>query len=359
MNNFIPPGSTLGIIGGGQLGRMLCQAASRLGYRTHVFTPEKESPASQVATETTVAAYDDVAALERFARRVQVVTFEFENIPHASLAALESLVPVRPSARLLMISQNRLREKAFVNEQGIGTTAFAPVYRAEDIPLALRVVGAPAVLKTTEMGYDGKGQEKIELGTDTDRAWRKLNTKEAILEAFVNYEMEISVIVARNAGGEVRTYDPVQNVHTNHILDTTTAPAPISLQLAEEARRIAVKLAEASDLIGLLAVEMFLTGDNKILVNELAPRPHNSGHWTMDACVTGQFEQHVRAVCNLPLGSTDRICDAVMRNLIGAEVEKWRDFLDESAARLHLYGKKEARAGRKMGHVTFLKLHVK
>jgi 5-(carboxyamino)imidazole ribonucleotide synthase len=353
---MIAPGSTIGIIGGGQLGRMLAIAASALGYKTHIFTPEADSPASQVATQTSVAEYTDIKALEEFARQVDIVTFEFENIPHESLAALESKKHVAPSANVLKICRNRNREKAFINGLGIKTADFAKVTSVNELKHAAMEVRFPAVLKTAELGYDGKGQMTMRTGSDLRLTWESLHTDEAILESFIEFRMEISVIVARGKNGETRTYVPVQNIHKNHILDTTIAPAPIDKKLADKAEAIAVKIAKAMDLQGLLAVEMFVSSeDDELLVNELAPRPHNSGHWTIDACVTSQFEQLIRAVCGLALGDTARLCDAEMKNLIGDEAKDWQKYLKDPKAKLHLYGKKESRAGRKMGHVTVLK----
>ncbi len=352
---MIAPGSTIGIIGGGQLGRMMAVAASALGYKVHIFTPEEDAPASEVALRTTIAAYTDHNALKSFAAEVDVVTFEFENIPHESLELLESKKPVCPNAAALKICRNRLREKSFVNNLGIGTADFRKVTSLEELKKMARVIGFPSVLKTTEMGYDGKGQVTLRSESELDPSWGKLRTNEAILEAFVDFRMEISVIVARSANGETSAYVPVQNIHKNHILDVTIAPAPIDKVLADKAEAMAIKIAEAMGLQGLLAVEMFVTQDDKVLVNELAPRPHNSGHWTMDACVTGQFEQIIRAVCGLPLGNPERLCDAEMKNLIGDDALEWEKYMQDANAKLHLYGKKDIRPGRKMGHVNVLK----
>jgi 5-(carboxyamino)imidazole ribonucleotide synthase len=350
----LPPGGIIGIIGGGQLGRMTALAAARLGYRVHIFCPETDSPASHVAAFATVAAYDDAAALSAFAAQVDVVTFEFENIPVASVKILTELVPVRPSWSVLEIAQDRCREKQFFNDLGIGTAPWAPVRSAADLRATIAALGTPAILKTARMGYDGKGQIRIAADTDLDSAWAELKTDEAVLEGFVDFAGEVSVIVARGADGSVSLFDPAWNVHTHHILDTTTIPAPIIPQQSEAALRVGRTCADALDLIGLLAVELFLTKDGRILANEMAPRPHNSGHWTMDACITDQFEQFVRAVCGLPFGSPERHSDAVMTNLIGDDMLKWHDLLADPTAKLHLYGKAEARAGRKMGHVTKL-----
>jgi 5-(carboxyamino)imidazole ribonucleotide synthase len=350
----IEPGATIGIIGGGQLGRMLAIAAARLGYRTHVFTPETDSPAQQVASQTTIAAYDDIEALRRFADDVAVVTYEFENIPHASLAFLEQAVQVSPSASILRLSQHRGREKQMLVDNGIAIAPYRFVTSAEELEAAVKAIGVPGVLKTAELGYDGKGQIKIDKGADSAAVWAALGGAEAVYEAFIPFECEVSVIVARNEMSGCVAFPTVQNVHRNHILNLTVAPAPIDKAIRRQASAIARSIAEALDLRGLLAVEMFVTRDGDVLVNELAPRPHNSGHWTIDACVTSQFEQAVRAVCGLPLGSTRRLYNAVMKNLIGDEVHQWYDYLQEPNTKLHLYGKKEVREGRKMGHITRL-----
>ena len=328
-----------------------------MGYKAHIFTPEWDSPAADVVSEVTVAQYNDKKALTDFASKVDVITFEFENVPHARcLELLESKKPVAPSSNILRICRNRLREKTFINKQGIATTEFYPVSNLADLKAAAMTVRIPAILKTTELGYDGKGQVTLRTGTDLRSALDSLKTSEAIFEAFVEFKMEISVIVARSSrAGETKCFVPVQNIHKNHILDETIAPAPIDKALAAKAEAIAVKLAKSLDLVGLLAVEMFVGPENELLVNELAPRPHNSGHWTLDACVTSQFEQQIRAVCGLPLGNPNRMCDARMKNLIGDDVKDVKQFLQDPDAKLHLYGKKEARPGRKMGHVTTLK----
>lgn len=351
----LAPGATIGMLGGGQLGRMTALAAARLGYRTHVFTPEADSPCAQVAAAATVAAYDDRAALDAFARAVDVVTLEWENIPVDTVAFLAERVPVHPAAAVLAVTQDRVAEKRFVNGQGIAT---AP-WRAVDSPAALAEavaeLGTPAILKSTRMGYDGKGQVRIEGTTDPATAWAAMGADEGIVEGFVAFACEVSVIVARGQDGALAAYPVVENRHRNHILDRTLVPADIAPDTAAEAERIARRLAQALDLVGLLAVEMFVTPEGAVLVNELAPRPHNSGHWTLDACATSQFEQLVRAVCGLPLGSTERLADAEMENLIGEAVHRWPALLAEPGARLHLYGKREVRPGRKMGHVTRLR----
>lgn len=349
----LPPGSTIGIIGGGQLGRMTALAAARLGYRCHVFAPEEDSPGAQVSAAATVAAYDDLDAMRAFAASCDVVTFEFENIPHSSVKMLEEQAVVRPGWKALAVAQDRLVEKDFINEIA-PTTPYRRVASPAELRAAVAEIGAPAVLKTATMGYDGKGQVLITPDTDPDAAWAEMGAELGILEAFVDLEREISVIVARSPGGGWATFPPVENRHANHILDTTIAPARLSKKLREQAVETAHGIAGALDLVGLLAVEMFVTRNQKLLVNEIAPRPHNSGHWTMDACATSQFEQFVRAVCGLPLGATDVLFDAVMTNLIGDDVHAWPDLLSEPGARLHLYGKKDVRPGRKMGHVNRL-----
>ena len=351
----LPPGSTIGIIGGGQLGRMAALAAARMGYHTHIYCPDADSPASHVATKTTVAAYDDAASLGVFARSVDVVTFEFENIPVASIELLSSLVIVRPSARILEIAQDRVTEKTFFNDLGIATAPWREVCSLDDLQTAVADLGRPSVLKTARMGYDGKGQVKITADTDLAQAWTSLNTDKAVLEGFIHFSGEVSVIIARGPDGAFQTFEPVWNVHTNHILDTSTVPAPITVEQAAAALDVAIRSAQALDLEGLLAVELFLTDAGQILANEMAPRPHNSGHWTIDACITDQFEQFIRAVCGLPLGNPARHSDAVMTNLIGDDIERWPDILSDPNAKLHLYGKAEAREGRKMGHVTTIK----
>lgn len=362
----LPPGSTIGILGSGQLGRMAALAAAPLGLRCHAYGPEDDAPANQVSDRATVAAYDDVEALTRFAAAVDVATFEFENIPLATVAVLEKLVPLRPGAGVLKVCQHRLREKDFCNGVSVPTTAYRAAHDLASLEDAVAAIGRPCILKSAELGYDGKGQVRITAETDLAEAWAAMRGHAAegasvggsaaggVVEAIVEFRMEISVIVARSADGSLRSYVPVENRHKNHILDETLAPANLPDELADRAEAIARHLAKEIGLIGMLAVEMFVTHDNKILVNELAPRPHNSGHWTIDACVTSQFEQFVRAVAGLPLGSTERLCDAVMKNLLGEEAGDWLKILSEPGNRLHLYGKAAPRPGRKMGHVTRL-----
>ncbi len=359
----LAPGSVIGILGGGQLGRMTALAAARLGYRTHVFCPDLDSPCAQVTDRCTLSSYGDEAALAAFAAAVDVATFEFENVPHAPLAFLAERMRVRPSPRALAVCQDRLEEKGFVTAQGIATVPYRPVAGPAALASALAELGAPAVLKAARMGYDGKAQTVLRDPAETEAAWAAIGAPAggapagpaaAVLEGFIDFAAELSVIAARGGDGTVLCYPAVENRHANHILAETIAPARLPAATAAEAEAIARRLAEALGLVGLLAVEMFLTRDGRLLVNELAPRPHNSGHWTMDACATSQFEQLVRAVCGLPLGSVERCADAVMTNLIGDEVEAWPALLAEPGARLHLYGKTEARPGRKMGHVNRL-----
>jgi 5-(carboxyamino)imidazole ribonucleotide synthase len=333
---------------------MTALAAARLGYRVHVFAGEPDSPAAQVCGAATVAAYDEAAAIARFAAAIDVATFEFENIPAAAVRRVAALKPVMPRPEILEITQDRLREKDFLNRIGIATTAYQEIPDVVSLGRALANLTGSAVLKSARMGYDGKGQVAIGGATAAEDAWRRMGASRGILESFVDFACEVSVVVARGADGAMATYPPVENRHVNHILDTTIAPATLPAELMRRAEAIARDIAARLDLIGVLAVEMFVTRDGRLLVNELAPRPHNSGHWTIDACATSQFEQLVRAICGLPLGSTERHADAVMKNLIGDELDAWRDAIADPSARLHLYGKRTVRPGRKMGHVTRL-----
>jgi 5-(carboxyamino)imidazole ribonucleotide synthase len=350
----LPPGSTIGIIGGGQLGRMMATAAAHMGYHVHIYTPEENSPASEVARTTTVAAYEDLTALAAFASSVDVVTYEFENIPAAPVATLVERVGVYPPPALLAVSQHRVQEKQAINALDVPTAPFLPVASLEQLYSAVQQLGLPCVLKTCRFGYDGKGQFMLKTEADIETAWNTLKSDDLILEGFVDFRMEISVIVARDDEGNVEYYCPVQNIHKHHILSETIAPAPIFPALAQEAERIAYTLAHGLKLVGLMAVEMFVTSDDRIVVNEIAPRPHNSGHWTMDACITSQFEQAIRAAAGLPLGDPSRLCNARMLNLIGDDINDWLTHVNTPRAKLHMYGKSEARPGRKMGHVNFL-----
>jgi 5-(carboxyamino)imidazole ribonucleotide synthase len=350
----IEPGATIGILGGGQLGRMTVLAATALGYRCHVFCPEKDSPAKQATSLSTTAAYDNHLALARFAKAVDVVTFEFENVPADTAEFLAERKPVRPGPSALRIAQDRIKEKDFLRSIGVATAPYQAVTTEEQLRQAIAAIGPRAILKTTRMGYDGKGQVGIRADSDLAGVWRGFGGVDGILEGFVEFACEVSVIIARGESGKTATYAPVENQHVNHILDTTIAPARVKPEIAMRAEAIARHIAEKLDLVGLLAVEMFVTHDGEVLVNELAPRPHNSGHWTIDACYTSQFEQLVRAICGLPLGSPERHSDAVMKNLIGADIEKWREAINDPLQKIHLYGKDKALPGRKMGHVTKL-----
>jgi 5-(carboxyamino)imidazole ribonucleotide synthase len=350
----LAPGATIGILGGGQLGRMTALAAARLGYRCHVFAPEPDGPAAQVTNLATIAPYADSAALARFAGSVDVITIEFENLPVEPLAELARAKPFRPAPDVLAICQDRRKEKAFLRGIDVPITPYWIVRDARELARALRAQGGRGVLKTARLGYDGKGQSSLDPGADYDSVWTGLGAEVGVLEAWVDFEREISVITARAADGTQVSYPPVENRHQDGILVRTIAPAPIAPELAASARTLAERIATAFDLVGLLAVEMFVTRDGCLLVNELAPRPHNSGHWTIDACPVSQFEQLVRAVCGLPLGAAEPFVGAVMDNLLGAAIETWPELLADPDARVHLYGKRETRPGRKLGHVTRL-----
>jgi 5-(carboxyamino)imidazole ribonucleotide synthase len=356
MGGVILPGNTIGIFGGGQLGRMIAIAAKRMGYRVVVLDPTPDCPAGQVADDEITAPYTDVAAARDLARRCAVVTAEFENVPAETLEAIEPMVPVRPSSRVLRIAQNRIAEKTFLAEHGFPVPNFRPVRSHEELLRAISEIGCPAVLKTATGGYDGKGQVRIEHPDEAERAWERLGKVDCVLEEFVPLEREVSVIVARNLRGEEVVYPVAENTHANHILDTSVMPARIAPELARRAQELARAIAEALGVVGLLCVEMFVAQDSRLLVNELAPRPHNSGHQTFDAAVTSQFEQLVRAICNLPLGSTELYRPAAIANLLGDLWEggepNWAKALELPEVKLHLYGKTEPRPGRKMGHLT-------
>jgi 5-(carboxyamino)imidazole ribonucleotide synthase len=356
MGGVILPGNTIGIFGGGQLGRMIAIAAKRMGYRVVVLDPTPDCPAGQVADDEITAPYTDIAAARDLARRCAVVTAEFENVPAETLEAIEPMVPVRPSSRVLRIAQNRIAEKTFLAEHGFPVPNFRPVRSHEELLRAISEIGCPAVLKTATGGYDGKGQVRIEHPDEAERAWERLGKVDCVLEEFVPLEREVSVIVARNLRGEEVVYPVAENTHANHILDTSVMPARIAPELARQAQELARAIAEALGVVGLLCVEMFMAQDGRLLVNELAPRPHNSGHQTFDAAVTSQFEQLVRAICNLPLGSTELYRPAAIANLLGDLWEggepNWAKALELPEVKLHLYGKTEPRPGRKMGHLT-------
>jgi 5-(carboxyamino)imidazole ribonucleotide synthase len=351
----LKPGDTIGILGGGQLGRMLAMAAARLGLRCQVFSPDPDSPAFDVVARATCAEYADVEALELFAGDVDVITYEFENVPAASATVLAARRPVLPDRKILETTQDRLIEKDFVRRLGIGTADYAEVSSASTLRAAIGKVGLPAVLKTRRFGYDGKGQSIIRAGADPDQVWQDLGTKLAILEAFIPFEREISVIAARSADGHVECFDVTENEHRDHILKISRVPAAIPDALAVQARSIAQQIADALNYVGVLAVEMFVVQDDsgpKILVNEIAPRVHNSGHWTLDGASISQFEQHIRAIAGWPLGKPIRHGQVTMTNLIGDEIDSYAQWLTVPGATVHLYGKGAPRPGRKMGHVT-------
>jgi len=358
MSEPLKPGSTIGILGSGQLGRMLALAAAELGFRVHIYAPEETSPASEVAHVSTRGAYDDAKALAAFADKVDVVTYEFENVPGETARILSEHTIVRPGARALGVAQDRLDEKNFLVNCGIAVAPFAQVDTLDDLTAALEKLGTPAILKTRRMGYDGKGQVKIDDPSEAAAALTAIANAPAILEGFVPFEKEASVIVARTPGGDVAAYDVGENDHRNHILHTTSIPADIPQSVADEAKAIAIKLAHGLEYVGVMGVEFFVlpqsTSDTRLSVNEFAPRVHNSGHWTSDACAISQFEQHIRAICDWPLGDPCRHSNAVMTNLIGEDAHQWWEHAATPNRALHLYGKRDARPGRKMGHVTDL-----
>ena len=355
MSTYLP-GSAIGVMGGGQLGRMFAMAARRMGYNVEVFTPEENSPAGRFADLTRIADYSNESAVKKFARDVDVITFEFENIPAQTVEWCAELRDVRPAGAILHIAQNRMREKTFLSDTGFPLAAFRAVRSAHDLANAVEHIGRPAVLKTAAFGYDGKGQQTINTRDDWDEIWSASSAEEMVLEASIAFQTEISVIVARSPGGEMVTFPTSENIHKNHILDVTVVPARIRPEIAENAAELARSIAEKLDLVGLLAVEMFVKPNGELLVNELAPRPHNSGHWTIEACATSQFEQHVRAVCGLPLGSTEMLMPVAMANILGDVWQhgepRWAEALQNTGVHLHLYGKSEPRPRRKMGHLT-------
>lgn len=351
----INPGGTIGILGGGQLGRMLALAAAQLGYRVHVYCPDEDSPAFDVAYKHTVAAYEDEEALTIFARSVDVVTYEFENVPARTAQLVAENTLLRPGANALEVTQDRLVEKQFLNDTGLKTAPYKPFTSQEELDAAYKEVGRPAVAKTRRFGYDGKGQLMIKASKDIKDVLSVTKETPSILEGFVQFDREISVIVARSASGDVAAYPVGENVHTNHILDTTTIPANINQVVEAKAKVMATKIANALEYVGVLAVEMFVTdATNEIIVNEIAPRVHNSGHWTMDGAMTSQFEQHIRAICDLPLGPTDALGHVRMKNLLGDDIKDHDQYLSDAEANFHHYGKNEPRPGRKMGHVTWV-----
>ena len=351
MADPLPLGATIGILGGGQLGRMLSLAASRLGFKTHIYCPDKQSPAFEVTPHKTVAAYDDHPALAAFAALVDVVTYEFENVPAGTAETLAALKPLRPGANALAISQDRLGEKSFIAGLGIPVAPHRAIRDAADLAPALAALGGPAILKTTRLGYDGKGQRKVTSLAEATAAFAELAPHPLVLEAFVPFVREISVVIARGLDGTVAAFDPAENVHRNGILFTSTVPASVSPTTAAEAQRHAATIATALDYVGVLGVEFFVLADGSLIVNEIAPRVHNSGHWTEAVCVTDQFEQHIRAIAGWPLGDPSRLADVVMENLVGAEIAAIPARLGPGI-RPHAYGKAESRPGRKMGHLN-------
>lgn len=355
INTPLPSSAIIGILGGGQLGRMLALAAARLGLRTHIFCPDPQSPAFDVTPRKTVAAYDDEVALAAFAAEVDVITYEFENVPAHTAQFLAALKPLHPGANALAISQDRLAEKAFLSVNRIAVAPFAAVANLDALDQAIGEIGMPAVLKTTRLGYDGKGQRLIRNEGDAGVAFETLSPKPLVLEGFVEFDKEISVVIARNPAGEIAAFDPAENLHRDHILKTSTVPADIKKKTAREAIEIATRIVEALDYVGVLGVEFFVLPSGRLLVNEIAPRVHNSGHWTEAVCITDQFEQHIRAILGWPLGDPARLADVVMENLIGDEIGAIPAGLG-AAERPHAYGKAESRAGRKMGHINRVRL---
>ena len=354
----ILPGATIGVLGSGQLGRMFAIAARRMGYRVHTFSPDFDTPTGQVSDLEIAASYDDLDAVREFARGVSVVTFEFENVPAPTAAAASEAAPVRPAGSALHTTQHRLREKTFLTAAGLPVTPYAPVNSLDELKAALEVQGYPAILKSADFGYDGKGQFRINSPEHTEAAWDVVGPSPAVLESFVDFEREVSVVAARGVDGSFAHYGVIENDHRNRILDVSLAPARISAKTAKEAVEIARTVLAKLEIVGVLCVEFFVVRDGSLLINELAPRPHNSGHLTFDACVTSQFEQQLRAVCGLPLGSTEVLCPAAMANLLGDLWDRgepdWAAACASPSVKLHLYGKLAPRPGRKMGHLTAL-----
>jgi 5-(carboxyamino)imidazole ribonucleotide synthase len=354
----ILPGSTIGVLGSGQLGRMFAMAARRMGYRVHTLSPDDDTPTGQIADVEITASYDDLDAIRSFARLVDVVTFEFENVSAAAAEAAAEFAPVRPSGHALHIAQQRAREKAFLADEGFPVTPFARVQSEAELTAAVTRLGTPAVLKTASFGYDGKGQVKVGSAGEALAAWNLMDRQEAVLERFIELDREVSLVVARGATGWVASYGLIENTHRDHILDTSVYPANVPPGVERRATELARGIAERLGLVGVLCVEFFLTADGDLLVNELAPRPHNSGHLTIDACVASQFEQQLRAICGLPPGSTDLLRPAAMANLLGNLWSRgepnWIAACLVPGVKLHLYGKAEPRPGRKMGHLTAL-----
>ncbi|MDQ0314240.1 5-(carboxyamino)imidazole ribonucleotide synthase [Amorphus orientalis] len=351
----LSPGGTIGILGGGQLGRMIALAAGPLGLDCHVFCPDPDSPAFRVAARHTVAEYTDTEALKAFAESVDVVTYEFENVPAETLELIAPHAPIRPGAKSLAVSQDRLSERRFLAEIGVPTAAHARVDGEDDIVAGLETTGAPAILKTRRFGYDGKGQTTVRDASDAERAFAAIGGQPAILEERIDFRIECSVVVARSEDGQAVVYDIAENRHENHILKISRVPADIEPRTAQEAAEIGIKTADALGHVGVVAVELFVVGsgdDERLIANEIAPRVHNSGHWTQDGTAASQFENHVRAVAGWPLVAPHRHFDVEMENLIGHDVDRWPDLVAEAGAHLHLYGKRDVRPGRKMGHVN-------
>ena len=351
MSNPLPQGACIGVLGGGQLGRMLAVAASRLGLKAHIFEPGANPPAGHVADQVTTASYEDDAALRRFAQSVDVITYEFENIPTSALDILEQIRPIHPGRRALATSQDRLSEKEFLTGLGLKVAPYANVTTAAEAEAAAQSIGTPSILKTRRMGYDGKGQIRLKDASDMAEAWQAMQGAPSVLEGFINFSHEVSVIAARASDGQVACYDPGENVHREGILHSTTVPATLTAAQRMDAVLLAGQILNALDYVGVMGVELFVTTDG-LIVNEIAPRVHNSGHWTQNGCDICQFEQHIRSVAGWPLGDGTRHSDIRMENLIGADMDRVPELRETNAA-LHLYGKSEVKPGRKMGHVNF------
>ncbi|WP_191251193.1 5-(carboxyamino)imidazole ribonucleotide synthase [Kordiimonas sediminis] len=351
----IKPGGTIGILGGGQLGRMIAMAAARLGYKSHIYCPDRRSPAFQTAHQFTIAEYEDEESLEVFAKSVDVVTYEFENVPAQTADIVARHTLLRPGANALKVAQDRLVEKDFLNDSGVKTAPYAAFTTREELDVAIKTIGRPCVAKTRRFGYDGKGQMMIKARADIDNVLEVTAGAPAILEGFIKFDREISVIVARSESGDVAAFPVGENVHTDHILDTTKIPATLKPAIEAKAKVMATRIANALEYIGILTVEMFVVdATNEVIVNEIAPRVHNSGHWTIEGAVTSQFEQHVRAICGLPLGSPVAKGRVEMKNLLGEDILEYEKYLLDETAHFHHYGKLEPRKGRKMGHVTWV-----
>ena len=354
MNKTLISGSTIGILGGGQLGQMLSMAAARLGFKTHIFEPSENPPASNVASKFTRAEYDDYDALKQFASSVDVVTYEFENIPTAALDIIETQSEIFPNREALKISQDRLIEKEFINKLGFKTASFCEVNSIEELIHAINQIGSPSILKTRRFGYDGKGQVKVQPSSKPEEIWKNLGEKALILEGFINFSSEFSVIGSRSKDGQISCFDPGENVHKDGILRTTTVPAHLTNQQKTEAVLITAKILETLKYVGVIGIEFFLE-KNSLVINEFAPRVHNSGHWTQNGCTVDQFEQHIRAITGWKLGNAERHSDVIMENLIGDEIYKTNQLVEDGSIALHLYGKADVNPGRKMGHFNRIK----